>query len=221
MKKLSEGRHRLRREARLDDFKLPGIPDNQAPAKALVITCSESTVLSAFVASLDPLCVLQNLGGTLPTTQSLDDLNYRDDDIGWGTVAYALGEMGLREVILCGHFECCIAGGWRADNGRPPVPEYSVKNDTQLAKQLNVASELSAPKRASQLWLVEQTLRMDAYLTHRSRYREAHVRMHGLWFDEDQRQVFAYSRDQRRLVLMDQRDIERLFDVLTADREKV
>jgi hypothetical protein len=113
-------------------------------------------VLSAFVASLDPLCVLQNLGGTLPTTQSLDDLNYRDDDVGWGTVAYALGEMGLREVVLCGHFGCCIAGGWRADNGRPPVPEFSVKNDTQLAKQLNVASELSAPKRASQLWLVEQ-----------------------------------------------------------------
>jgi carbonic anhydrase len=111
MKKLSESRQRLRREARLDDFKLPGIRDNQAPAKALVITCSESTVLSAFVASLDPLCVLQNLGGTLPTTQCLKDLNYRHGDVGLGTVAYSLGERGLRQVVLCGHFECYIAAG--------------------------------------------------------------------------------------------------------------
>jgi hypothetical protein len=101
------------------------------------------------------------------------------------------------------------------------VREFSVKNDTQLAKQLNVASELSAPKRASQLWLVEQILRMDAYLAHRSRYREAGVRCILCGSIRILRQVFAYSRDQRQLVLMDQRDIERLFDVLTADREKV
>jgi len=61
------------------------------------------------VASLDPLCVLQNLGGTLPTTQSLKDLNYRHGDVGLGTVAYALGERELRPVVLCGHFECYIA----------------------------------------------------------------------------------------------------------------
>jgi hypothetical protein len=76
-------------------------------------------------------------------------------------------------------------------------------------------------KRASQLWLVEQMLRMDAYLVHRSRYREADVSMHALWLDEDQHQVFAHSRDQCRFVLMEQHDIERLFDVLRADQEKV
>ena len=220
MKKVSEGRERLRQEAGLDDFKLPGIQDNQAPAKALVITCSESTVLSAFVASLDPLCILQNLGGTLPTTQSLDDLNYRDDDVGWGTVAYALGEMGLRQVVLCGHFGCCVAAGWPAADGTLPVREFGLRNDTRLAEQLVVASKLPATKRASQLWLVEQLSRMDAYL-HRSGYREADVSMHALWFDEDQRQVFAYSRDRREFVLMDQRDFERLFEVLRVDREKV
>lgn len=104
MKKLSEGRRRLRQEAGLDDFKLPGVDDNQAPAKTLVITCSESTVLSAFVALLDPLCILQNLGGTLPSSQSLDDLKHSDDDVGWSTVAYALGKIRLTQVVLCGIF---------------------------------------------------------------------------------------------------------------------
>ena len=220
MKKLSEGRQRLRQEGGLDDFKLPSIPDKPAPTKALVITCSESTVLSAFVASLDPLCILQNLGGTLPSTQSPDDPNYGDGDVGWGTVAYALGEMGLRQVVLCGHFGCCVAAGWRADNGTLPVREFGVRNDTRLAEQLVVASELPPPKRASQLRLVEQLLRMDAYLA-RSCYREADVTMHALWFDEDQRQVFAYSRDRREFVLTDQRDFERLLEVLRADREKL
>jgi carbonic anhydrase len=220
VKKVSEGRERLRQEAGLDDFKLPGIQDNQAPAKALVITCSESAVLSAFVASLDPLCILQNLGGTLPSKQSLDDLKHIDET-GWSTVAYALGKMRLRQVVLCGHFECCIAAGRPTENGASPAPEFSVRNDTRLAEQLIVASKLPAPKRASQLWLVEQLLRMDAYLVHRSGYREADVSMHALWFDEDQHQIFAYSRDQRQFVLMDQRDFQRLFEVLRADREKV
>ena len=85
MKKISEGRERLRLEAGLDDFKLPRIQDNQPPTKALVIACSESAVLSAFVASLDPLCILQNLGGILPSSQFLDDLKHKDDYAGLGT----------------------------------------------------------------------------------------------------------------------------------------
>ena len=129
--------------------------------------------------------------------------------------------MGLRQVVLCGHFECCVAAGWSAADGTPPVREFGVRNDRRLAEQLVVVSELPTAKRASQLWLVEQLLRMDAYLAHRSGYPEADVSTHALWFDEDQHQVFAYSRDQRQFVFMNQGDFERLFEVLRADREKV
>ena len=212
VKNLSEGRQRLRQEAGLDDFKLPRMQDNQAPAKALMITCSESAVLSAFVASLDPLCILQNLGGTLPSTQSLEDLKQKDDDRGWDTVTYALGKMGLTQVVLCGHSECRM--------GTAAVREFGVRNDVHLADQLVVAAELPAAKRTSQLWLAEQVLRMDAYLSRHSFHGKIDVRMYALWFDEDQRQLSAYSRDQRRFVVLDQPDIERLFAVLRADREK-
>jgi len=220
VKKLSEGRQRLRQEAGLGDFQLPGISDSQAPAKALVITCSESTVLSAFVASLDPLCVLQNLGARVPTAQSRDDPNYGGDDAGSGTVAYALGEMGLNHVVFCGHSECSIPANRQAENWAPPVQVFGVKNATGVTDSLDMAAKLPAFS-ASQLWLVEQTLRMDTYLAHCTRYREADIRMHALWFDEDQHRVFVYSRDRRQFVLMDQGDIERLFDVLRAGREKV
>ena len=212
MKNLSEGRERLRQEAGLDDFKLPRIRDIQAPAKALVIACSESTVLSAFVAWLDPVCILQNLGGTLPSTQYLDDLKENDNDGGWGTVAYALGKMGLTQVVLCGHSECRM--------GTATVQEFGVRKDVRLAEQLVVAAELPAAKRTSQLWLAEQLLRMDAYLVHHSFHGKTDVRLYALWFDEDQRQLSAYSRDQRQFVVMDQPDIERLFAVLRAEREK-
>ena len=99
--------------------------------------------------------------------------------------------------------------------------ESSVKNATGLKNRLDMAAELPAYKRASQLWLVEQILRMDAYLVHRTCHREPDIRVHALWFDEDQRRVFFYSRDQRQFVLMDQRDIERWFDVLRAGETKV
>ena len=145
----------------------------------------------------------------------------RRDDAEWGTVAYALGEMGLNEVVFCGRSECCISANWKADNWAPPLRVFSVENATGVANSLDMAAKLPEFKRASQLCLVEQTLRMGAYLAHCTCYRDADVRMHALWFDDDQHQVFAYSRGQRWFVLMDQRDIERLFDVLRADREKV
>jgi carbonic anhydrase len=221
VKELSEGRERLRQEAGLDDFKLPVVPDNQAPARALVVTCSESTVLSAFVASLDPLCILQNLGGTVPTTQPRDDPNWGGDDAGWGTVAYALGEMGLNQVVFCGHSECCVPAKWQADNWARSVREFRGECAMGVTDSLDTAAKLPAFKRASQLWLVEQILRMDAYLVHRTCHSEADIRVHALWFDEDQRRVFFYSRDQRQFVLMNQRDMERWFDVLRAGETKV
>jgi carbonic anhydrase len=220
VKKLSEGRERLRQEAGLDDFKLPRIQDNQAPTKALVIACSESAVLSAFVASLDPLSILQNLGGTLPSSQFLDDLKHKDDDTGWGTVAYALCKMGVRQVVLCGHSECGVATATQINNlESSPVRESGIRNDIRLAEQLVVAAELPAAKRTSQLWLLEQLLRMNAYLAHPAFHLETDVRVYALWFDEDQRQLSAYSRDQRRFVVMDQPDIERLFAALRAGGE--
>ena len=222
MKKISEGRERLRLEAGLDDFKLPRIQDNQPPTKALVIACSESAVLSAFVASLDPLCILQNLGGILPSSQFLDDLRNQDDGAGWGTVAYALGKMGLRQVVLCGHSECGIATATQVNNPESsPVPGSGIRKDERLAEQSIVAEKLQAAKRTSQLWLLEQLLRMNAYLAHPAFHLETDVRVYALWFDEDQRQLSTYLCDQRRFVVMDQPDIERLFAALRAGGEGI
>lgn len=220
MKKLSEGRERLRLEAGLDDFNVPLTPDDQPPAKVLVITCSESTVLSAFVASFDPLCSLENLGGTLPIPQSLDDDKSRDDNVGWGTVDYALSEMGLRRVVLCGHSECCIPATWEAHKWAQAAREFSVDAATGISGRLEVAAELPAFKHASQLWLVEQIRRMDTYVADRTCYCEDDIRIHAMWFDEDRHQVLVYPRDERRFVPLDRHDFEILFNVLRADRGK-
>jgi hypothetical protein len=88
-------------------------------------------------------------------------------------------------------------------------------------RQADGAEKVPEFKRVSQLWLVEQTLRMEAYLASRTSDRQADIRMHALWFDEDQHQVFILSREQRQFVLIGQRDMERLFDVLRAGPEKV
>jgi len=83
-----------------------------------------------------------------------------------------------------------------------------------------IAAELPAAKRTSELGLLEQLLRMDAYLAHPAFHGETNVRVHALWFNENQRKLCACSRDQRQFVVMDQPDIERLFEVLRADHGK-
>ena len=130
-------------------------------------------------------------------------------------------EMGLKQVVFCGHSQCSVAAGWQAGNRGLLVPESRVKNATEPTDRLDVAAELPAYKRASQTWVVEQMLRAEAYLADRSCSQDVDITVHALWFDEDQRQIFAYAHDQRRFVLMNRRDIQRLIALLSADQEAV
>jgi hypothetical protein len=57
------------------------------------------------------------------------------------------------------------------------------------------------------------------YLARRSHYRAVNVTMQALWFDENKRKNFAYSRYQRRFLLMNERELERLIHLLHTGEE--
>jgi hypothetical protein len=66
---------------------------------------------------------------------------------------------------------------------------------------------------------VEQMLRFNGYFARRSHCRAVNVTMHALWFNENMRKNFAYSRYQRRFLLVNERDLERLIHLLHIGQE--
>jgi hypothetical protein len=48
---------------------------------------------------------------------------------------------------------------------------------------------------------------------------QVNVTMHVLWFDENERKNFAYSSYQRRFLLMNEHDLERLIHILHTGQE--
>lgn len=207
MNKRSEGLKRLRHSAGLDGYPLPPIHERQKPAQALVITCAESPLLTAFVASLDPLCVLQNLGGTLSLPISVRD--GRGEDLAWGTIEYALNVLGLRHMVFLGHSSCCVPPMWRRGEWSPPFMEPT---RDQASSRLREVAPLISCDNLSQMWLLEQMVRLCDWLAGVS--NKTDIAMHALWFAEDQGDLFAYSRDERRFVLMSDIDMDRLFAFL-------
>jgi hypothetical protein len=80
----------------------------EGPTATLAVSCSESPLLSVFLKLLDPSCVIQTLGGTLPAEPSHTDLSNPREDSEWGTIAYAIDQLALRRIVLCGYSRCCL-----------------------------------------------------------------------------------------------------------------
>ena len=90
----------FRRAAGIDGYQPDGQPA-QVAARALFIGCSENASVAALLAAFDPVCVVQNLGGTVPRTpDGSDDLSNA------ATIDYALDHLRVAHIVLCGHADC-------------------------------------------------------------------------------------------------------------------
>lgn len=185
-------------------------PAGNQPANALLICCSESPLLSAFVYSLEPRCILQNLGGTLPEKPPTISAAKSGGDSAWGTVAYALDQLALRHIVICGHSRCCVPPMWL--RGKWGTVIKDMEPDSAMIRQLSDAN------RASQPWLTEQMTRLDRFLAH-SRHR-ADTTTHALWFDEDRREILMMSEASRRFVFVNDAEIQQFLLLLDLTQER-
>jgi carbonic anhydrase len=176
--------------------------ENQA--RALMVICSTSVLHTMLAHLLDPVCIFQNLGGTLPAGPG---------DSGWGTVEYGIEQLGLRQVLLCGHSHC------NAPSMEPVISQI----DAPAARTDDAAD--SAAKLIfddatlrSQLWLTEQMRRLSSFLD-RSVHR-AEITAHALWFDDDRGTHFAWSLTAGRFAPAGHAEIRRLLDLLGLSSKK-
>jgi carbonic anhydrase len=159
----------------------------RAARSALFVICSEDASATAFATAVDPALILQNFGATLPPPGGAP--------CGASTtITYALLQERVGHIVLCGHAAC-----------RFHAP------DAELGPQIE-DRRFTPAQRASQSSLLLQADRAWAH----ARALERPARLHALWFDEEEGDVYAYRPDERRFELFDDLDVERLLVDLDA-----
>lgn len=189
---------------------------DQAP-DCLFVACSDSRVVPNLFASSNPgdLFVIRNVGNLIPPCGC--DGALASDRSEAAAIEFALKELKVRDVVVCGHSECgamrAVASksatghdnldGW-LDHARPAL-ERLEKGE---GKKLN--PNLKEVDRLSQLNVIEQLEHLRTYPPVKRRLEDGSLRLHGWWFEISHALVHAWKPNEGRFVPIDEAEGHKL-----------
>lgn len=171
----------------------------------LFIACSDSRVVPNLFASTDPgdLFVLRNVGNIVPPSGAGA---VHGDECAGAAVEFATLEVGVRDVVVCGHSSC---GAMRAAlaRGEPTrTPnldrwlEHTAPSIARLQEEGSLDPELPEVDRLSQAHVLQQLDHLQTYAAVATRVGERKLRLHAWWFDLANAQVLAFDKSKRMFV---------------------
>ena len=165
----------------LRSYRRRSLRDDQhtEPNDVMFVLCSENYAAAELVAAVEPAIVLQSLGGA----RSPSDAGVR------ATFEYGIVRKSVRQVVVCGHLDCCAVA---ADGG-----------DSRAATEADVSAQCRA-------------LRDDAFIG--ELFREHRVVIRSLWFDEPEGDIYLCGFDNPRAGIMGDADFGRMVALFTRAR---
>lgn len=171
---------------------------------ALFFACSDSRVAPNVFASTNPgdLFVVRNVGNMIPAC----DLNGHSvsDQSEAAAIEFAVGGLGVKDIIVCGHSEC---GAMRALlDGTDNIPWPNLKGWVDSARPALARwqegeihpAELSDVNLLSQLNVLEQISHLYSYPMVREKVAAKKIGIHAWWFDIANAQVLAFDTETRQ-----------------------
>jgi carbonic anhydrase len=203
VRKLIQGILRFREERRsgyaaaFRELALAQKPD------ALFIACSDSRMAVNVFASTDPgdLFVVRNVGNLVPPFGSAG---------GAGTVAavdFALENLGVRDIIVCGHSDCGAMKSHRA--GHEELPPGALREWLDLGA---TGEKGASVDEASRVNVLEQLEHLRGYPSVKEAITRAGLRLHGLWFDIHTMDVWYHEPDLATWTVLDAVEGKRILD---------
>jgi len=185
---------------------------------ALFICCSDSRVAPNLFASTDPgdLFVVRNVGNMIPP--ALADGRSSADESEAAAIEFALLQLNVKDVIVCGHSECgamqALLEG-PAPAGAPNLAAW-LRHGGESLRRLGAgpAPDPGMPRhnQLSQLNVLTQLEHLRSYGHVREREQAGTIRVHGWWFDIAQAEVRAYEPALGQFIPIDEAEAARLLE---------
>lgn len=185
--------------------------EGQSP-DALFITCADSRIDPSLIMQSQPgdLFILRNIGNLVPTTESADASVM-------ATVEYAIGALGVKTIVICGHSDC---GAMKAVisnkdlTAMPHAKQWLANADKSVAEYKNghdqviVSEELPEHDCLSQVNVVTQFENLLTYPVVRQGIEHGTLRLVGMWFDIADATVEVYDAQKKTFVPIDSKEVK-------------
>src|SRR5580704_7628152 len=168
---------------------------------ALFITCADSRI--------DPCLLTQTKPGELFLCRVIGNIVPRyPESIGGvsATIEYAVGVLGVSDVIVCGHTDCGVMKGVLNPEALKPLASVSAWLDLAKPARQAVAkpdSDFSDPKFLLQLTernVVEQLSNLQTHPSVAVRLEQGNLKLHGWVYHIGKGSVTTYSPKQEKFV---------------------
>lgn len=177
---------------------------------SLFIACSDSRVVPNLFASTNPgdVFVLRNIGNLIPPIDS------EHDSCASAALEFSIFSLKVSDIIVCGHSEC---GAMQAlcQGGDDPCCAHLYAWLTHGQKALSKVRQgftltpgLSEHNQLSQVNVLQQMEHIKSYPFIQERIDQKKLRIHGWWFDIAQADVYCYEPEEKRFVLIDEKESE-------------
>lgn len=175
---------------------------------ALFIACSDSRMAVNVFASSDPgdLFVVRNIGNLVPLY---------DHPGGTGTataVDYAVENLGVRDIIVCGHSDCGAMGA--LCRGRHNLPDGPLKTWLEIAAHDEPPGADTA--EASRRNVLLQLDHLRGYPSVSRAVASRGLQLHGMWFDIHNLNVLYYEASSGEWTVIDSASGERILASLKS-----
>lgn len=177
--------------------------------KALFVTCADSRIVPSVLTATDPgdLFVVRNIGNLVPPVDH--DGRSTGDVSEASAVAYAVDNLGVGEVVVCGHSNCGAMLATLAPDGvsDPNLASWLARIRPlceRLESDPSRDHALSPHDQLSQWNAVLQLEHLRTYPSVRRGLARGTLELSALWLDLSHARVLIYSASERRFVPVDE-----------------
>lgn len=194
--RLEKGLNRFLKEERHRYKKLFGeLAHGQSP-HTLFITCSDSRIQPSLMTSTDPgeLFIVRNVGNMIPSyTEGVACAE-------GAAVDFAVGMLGVREIVVCAHSGC---GAMKALHSHNPVPENlkSLEAWRLMTVQNEVYHELPAEMSEDEVARINALHQLDnlrSYPIVREKEEAGELKLHAWFFEILNGDVEIWSSERKK-----------------------
>lgn len=198
MQQLVQGIHHFQRIGFHERQELFGRLQNGQEPEACLITCVDSRIVPNLITNSEPgqLFIVRNVGNLIPCfgTSNNGEL---------AAVEYALVELGIEDVIVCGH-TCCgamkaLVAGPAGGRSRTPLVKHWLRHAAATREiirehygHLRGAALVNAAAEENVLVQLEHLRTLPVIA---SRISSGRVRLHGWMYKIDSGEVFYYESE--------------------------